>query len=76
MRTRVATSVIGVSLLGMSLIAGPAMAQQHPWVPSCVYEGGCWSVFSPPQAHARASHPVRSADRPRAGNTAAAGSAK
>jgi hypothetical protein len=36
MRTLVSTLLVGVCLVG-----SPALAQQHPWVPSCVYAGSC-----------------------------------
>jgi hypothetical protein len=31
--------LVSIFLFAVSLIAGPAFAQQHPWVPSSVYAG-------------------------------------
>jgi len=36
MRTLVSTFLVGISL---AAVAAPALAQQHPWVPSDVYAG-------------------------------------
>ena len=53
MRTLVGSSLLGVSLIG-SLIGGPALAQQHPWVAGCVYAGGCGFTGVPLDAPAGA----------------------
>lgn len=59
MRTLLSTVVVGVTL-----VAAPAFAQQHPWVASCVYAGNCgtaWpgtNINDQATAHARASHRV------------------
>jgi len=55
MRTLLTTVFVGVSLM-----AGPALAQQHPWVASCVYAGNCGAPWpgSVENAHAHASHRV------------------
>jgi hypothetical protein len=34
-------TLIGTLLAGGFLLASPALAQQHPWVASCVYAGNC-----------------------------------
>jgi len=59
MRTLVGSSLLGVSLIG-SLIGGPALAQQHPWVPGCVYAEGCGFTGVPLNAHAGAYGDVTS----------------
>jgi hypothetical protein len=58
MRTLVSTFVVGVCL-----VAAPAFAQQHPWVPSCVYTEGCMYQGSVPNGRAF----IRSGDRLRTG---------
>ena len=59
MRTLVSTVFIGVSLM-----AAPAFAQQHPWVASCVYSSNCGTSWpgslnnDQATARAHASHRV------------------
>ena len=36
-------TLIGTLLLGGLVVASPALAQQHPWVPSDVYNGNLTS---------------------------------
>jgi hypothetical protein len=33
--------LVSTFLVGVCLAAQPALAQQHPWVASCVYAGNC-----------------------------------
>jgi len=42
-RTQMRT-LVGTFLLAASLFAGPALAQQNPWVASCVYTNSCFDT--------------------------------
>jgi hypothetical protein len=53
MRTLVTTFVVGICL-----VAGPALAQQHPWVPGGMYAGSLPNGDSPARAYGR----IRSGD--------------
>jgi len=48
MRTLVSTFLVGVSL-----VAGPALAQQNPWVPSGIYTRSLPSGDAPARAYGR-----------------------
>jgi hypothetical protein len=50
MRTLVSTIVVGVCLVG-----GPALAQQHPWVPSGTYTNNLQNGDAPARAYGRSS---------------------
>jgi hypothetical protein len=51
MRTLVSTFLVGVSL-----VASPAMAQQNPWVASCVYTKSCMDTGSVAYGQASRRH--------------------
>jgi hypothetical protein len=51
MRTLVSTFLVGISL-----VAGPAMAQQNPWVASCVYTQSCVDTGSAAYGKASQDH--------------------
>ena len=53
MRTLVSTFLVGVCL-----VASPALAQQHPWLPSGMYTGSLPSGDAPARAYGR----IRSGD--------------
>jgi hypothetical protein len=57
--------LVGTFLVGVSFVAGPALAQQHPWVADCVYTGGCMHEGSSlkTDTSARAYGRIRSGDR-------------
>jgi hypothetical protein len=56
-------TLVGTFLAGACLVAGPALAQQNPWVPSCVYAGGCMYTGSLANgAPARAERRIRVGD--------------
>jgi hypothetical protein len=54
MRTLVSSFIVGVCL-----VASPALAQQHPWVASCVYDGNCFGNIRHADASARADSRIR-----------------
>jgi hypothetical protein len=49
-------TVVSTFLVGTCLIAGPALAQQHPWVASCVYTKSCVDTGSVAYGQASRDH--------------------
>jgi len=48
-------TLVSTFLVGACFVAGPALAQQHPWVPSSVYTGNLSGGDAPAQAYGRVS---------------------
>ena len=54
MRTLLSTVVVGIAIA-----ASPALAQQHPWVPSYIYTGSVQTATAPAYAAQPHHHPAR-----------------
>jgi hypothetical protein len=49
-------TLVSTFLVGTCLIAAPALAQQHPWVASCVYTKSCVDTGSVAYGKASQDH--------------------
>jgi hypothetical protein len=49
-------TLVGTLLVGVCLAASPALAQQHPWVPSGMYTGSVTQRQAPVRAYGRVSN--------------------
>jgi hypothetical protein len=49
-------TLVSTLLLGVCLVASPALAQQHPWVPSGMYTGSVTHGQAPARTYGRFSN--------------------